>query len=104
MRPSSGTRIDMLSLVFAALGAALLLFIVAPLAGMFLNCTPGELAETAIEAEVQNSIWLTLWTSMAAPLLFAVAAIPFAYLLARKDLKISLSYLIVCTRIQLYLL
>ena len=75
----------MLSLVFAALGGLVLIFIAAPLVSMFLNCSLGELAETAIEAEVQNSIWLTLWTSMAVTLLFAVAAVPFAHLLARKS-------------------
>ena len=56
---------------------------------MFVRCSPGELAETANDAEVQNSIWLTLWTSMAATVIFAVAAIPFAYLLARKDFPLK---------------
>jgi molybdate/tungstate transport system permease protein len=78
-----------MSLVFAALGGLVLLFIVAPLAGMFVNCSPGELAATAKEAEVRGSIWLTLWTSMAATLLFAVAAIPFSYLLARKNFPLK---------------
>ncbi len=77
-------RTEPLSLVFAALGGVVLLFIIAPLISMFVSCSLPELAETAKDAEVRSSIWLTLWTSMAATLLFAIAAIPFAYLLARK--------------------
>ncbi len=84
-----GFRTGALSLVFAALGGGVLLFIVAPLVSMFLNCSLAELAETAGDDEVRNSIWLTLWTSMGATLIFAVAAIPFSYLLARKDFPLK---------------
>ncbi len=79
-----GKKTESLSLVFAALGGLVLLFIIAPMVSMFVNCSFGELAETAKEAEVRNSIFLTLWTSMAATMICAVAAVPFAYLLARK--------------------
>jgi len=75
--------------VFAALGGVVLLFIVAPLISMFVSCSLPELAETAKDDEVRSSIWLTLWTSMAATVIFAVAAIPFAYLLARKDFPLK---------------
>ncbi len=48
-----------------------------------------ELAESAKDNAVQNSIWLTLWTSMAATVYCAIAAIPFAYLLARKEFPLK---------------
>ena len=83
------TKYEPLSLVLAALGGAVLLFIVAPLVSMFVNCSLGELAETVKDAEVRSSIWLTLWTSMAATLIFAVAAIGFSYLLARKNFPLK---------------
>jgi len=86
---SKKNRTELLSLLFGALGGAVLLFIIAPLASMLLNCSLPELADTAKDAEVQSSIWLTLWTSMAATLLFAVAAIPFAYMLARKNFPLK---------------
>ncbi len=89
MKPSSKARSDALSLVFAALGGVVLLFIIAPLLGMFVSCSLGELAETAKDSEVRESIWLTLRTSMAATLVCAVAAIPFAYLLARKEFPLK---------------
>ncbi|MHC4266806.1 MAG: hypothetical protein ACYSUK_12885, partial [Planctomycetota bacterium] len=72
-------RNEFLSLLFYALGGLVLLFIIAPLVSLYLSCTIPELVETAKEQEVQSSIWLTLWTSMAATLIFAIAAIPFSY-------------------------
>ena len=87
--PTGRPRTNALSLLFAALGGAVLLFVVAPLVSLFLSCSRQELAETAADAEVQASIWLTLWTSMMATIVFAVAAIPFAYLLARRDFPLK---------------
>jgi len=85
MNQTNKKRTEFLSLLFYALGGLVLLFIIAPLVSLYLNCTIPELVETAKEQEVQSSIWLTLWTSMAATLIFAVAAIPFSYMLARKE-------------------
>jgi molybdate/tungstate transport system permease protein len=84
----AGRRLEPLNLVFAALGGAVLLFILAPLAGMFLNCS-WEYARESLDAEVAASIWLTLWTSMAGTLILALAAIPFAWVLARKTFPLK---------------
>ncbi len=72
-------------LMLLAGGGAVLLFIVAPLVGMFLNCSGSELLATAKELEIRKSIWMTLGVSACGTLLFALPAIPFAYLLARKN-------------------
>lgn len=77
-------KIRFIQLFFMFLGALILLFIIAPLLGLLLKTSPQSLFETAREAEVQNSIWLTIWTSMAGTLFFAIAAVPFSYLLAHK--------------------
>lgn len=77
-------RRDGLQFVFTALGGLLLLFVLAPIAAVFLRCPIPELAETALDPEVRRSIGLTLWTSMAATLFCAVPAIPLAWLLARR--------------------
>ena len=82
-------RLEPVHLIFAALGGIVLLFIAAPLVGMLLSSSPGELAETARDPEVTRSVRLTLLTSMGATLLCAVAAVPFAYLLARKDFPLK---------------
>ncbi|MDA3779864.1 MAG: ABC transporter permease [Bacteroidales bacterium] len=78
-------RIQVLNLFFAFLGGLVLLFILAPLLGMFLDTSSGELIETAVDKEVQGSIWLTLRISMLSTIFFAIASIPLSYLLARKD-------------------
>ncbi len=89
MKSATALKNDSLSLLFAAMGGVVLLFIIAPLASLFLSSSLPELAETAKDDEVQASIWLTLWTSMAATVLFAIGAIPFAYLLARKNFPLK---------------
>lgn len=81
--------VSALNMVFLFLGALILLFILSPLLGMFLATTPGQVIATAAEKEVTDSIGLTLWTSMAATLFFACAAIPLAYLLARKTFPLK---------------
>jgi len=78
---------DTLNLIFILLGGLVLLFIIAPLAGLFFATTPNELFETSKENDVVESIWLTLWTAMLGTIVFAIAAIPFAYTLARKEFR-----------------
>jgi molybdate/tungstate transport system permease protein len=82
-------RLPVINLIFLLLGGLILLFIIAPLFGMFIHTSPASLAETAGEEEVRKSIWLTIWTSMAGTILFAVAAIPLAYILARKSFPLK---------------
>ncbi|HNR34647.1 MAG TPA: ABC transporter permease [Candidatus Hydrogenedentes bacterium] len=86
---TSFTRYEPLYLLFAFLGGMALLFIVAPLAGMALKTSGAELVHTARDTEVQRSIFLTVWTSMAATAIMAVGAIPLAYLLARKEFPLK---------------
>jgi len=65
------------------LGGLVLLFILAPLLGMVFATPLTTLFSTAGELEVQQSIWLTIWVSMATTLVFAIMAIPLSYSLAR---------------------
>jgi len=89
MKQSSMKRIEPFSLVLYILSGVILLFIVAPLLSMFLNCSFGQLTETAKEKEVRDSIWLTILISMCATVLFALVAIPFSYLIARKNFPLK---------------
>jgi molybdate/tungstate transport system permease protein len=83
------TALAPFNLVCLALGGLVLLFLIAPLAGMFLSTSGIELTQTARDPEVQRSIWLTLWTAMAATGITAIGAIPFAYLLARRNFPLK---------------
>jgi len=76
-------------LAISLAGALILLFIVAPLVGMFVSTSPSDLFTTAQDVEVQQSIKLTIWVSLAATIFFSLAAIPLAYLLARKDFPLK---------------
>ncbi|MBI9069183.1 MAG: ABC transporter permease [Salinivirgaceae bacterium] len=76
-----------ISLLFTFLGGIVLLFILAPLAGLLIHSSPSELAETMRDKEVGNSIALTLWASMLATIVFAFFAIPLSYILARNEFK-----------------
>lgn len=76
-----------INLVFAVLGGLVLLFIIAPLTGLFLRTTPAQFFETVGDREVSNSIFLTLGVSFGTTVFFAVGAIPLAYLLARRSFK-----------------
>jgi len=66
-------------------GGLVLLFIIAPIGGMFISTTAPELFTTVKDLEVLKSIRLTLLTSLGATLFMAIGAIPLAYLLARKE-------------------
>jgi molybdate/tungstate transport system permease protein len=74
-----------LHLVFAFLGGLILLFIIAPLAGMFLKAGFGNTLATIQEKEVTDSFFLTISTAFSATLICSLAAIPLAYLLARRS-------------------
>lgn len=73
------------ALVFIFLGSLVLLFIIAPLAGMFLKTQGFQYVETIRDPEVIRSIRLTMFSSLLGVMLFGIAAIPLAYVLARKS-------------------
>ena len=67
------------------LSSLILLFIIAPLVGMFLHTGGKEITEVIADKEVRESIWLTLSVSFMATLIFAIPAIPLAYILAKTE-------------------
>ena len=71
-------------LIMIFLGSLVLLFIIAPLAGLFLQSGSDEIVDTLRDEEVLKSIRLTMFTAMIATLLGAVSAIPLAYVLSRR--------------------
>lgn len=79
------TRIDPFALILSFLGGIVLLFIIAPLIGMFFGTPLTDVLKTASDSEVINSIWLTLASSFGGTLFFSAFAIPLAYLMARKS-------------------
>jgi molybdate/tungstate transport system permease protein len=76
-------------IIFIFLGGLILLFVIAPLASMFLATSPTQIFETTQDQEVIDSIWLTLRVSFLSTLFFAIGAIPLAYYLARTKFKLK---------------
>ena len=75
--------------VFSILGGLILLFVLGPVLGLLFSSSPLKLFETAKDPEVKNSILLTLGTSMAGTLFFALAAVPFSWILARYQFPLK---------------
>lgn len=75
----------LLNVIFLFLSGLILLFIIAPLAGMFLKTSVSAYVDTATDPEVMSSIRLTLFSSLAGTIIFGIAAVPLAYLLARRS-------------------
>ena len=63
---------------------SVLLFVIAPLAGMVWHSRWAETRATIQDPAVQQSILLTLTISLVTTGLFSLLAVPFAYLLARR--------------------
>ena len=82
-------RKNNIDLLFIFLSGVILLFIASPIFGLYFNSTLNGLIETTTDVEVQESIWLTLWTSMLGTIVFSFFAIPLAYLLARKNFPLK---------------
>lgn len=82
-------KLDSTYIIFTLLGGVVLLFIIAPILGVFINTSGEQYLETVGDSEVRESILLTLFTSMGATLLFALLAIPLAYILARRDFPLK---------------
>lgn len=72
-------------LVFLFLSGMLLLFIVAPLLGLFFSTSLPALFETIKDTQVQGSIALTLGVSALFTLLAGLFALPLAYIMASAD-------------------
>jgi len=71
------------SLVTVLLSGLLLLFVVAPLIRLVLATPAGELAAATGDAELWQSIWLTLRAAAVATVISVFFGVPLAYLLAR---------------------
>jgi molybdate/tungstate transport system permease protein len=71
--------------VFTILASLVLLFIIAPLAGMFIDSSLNEVKTTVADPAVLRSVWYTLAIAFAATFLFAIGAVPLAWIMARRE-------------------
>jgi len=78
-------KINSFNVVFLFVSSLLLLFIFAPILGIYIKTSTLDIFRASIDKEVHESIQLTLAISAISTLLFSILAIPFAYYLARHD-------------------
>ncbi len=76
-------------LFFIFMGGVVMLFLIAPLVGMFISVKAPLLMETLRDQEVTSGIGRTLIVSAAATLISSIFAIPFAWILARKSFPLK---------------
>ncbi|MFA7116403.1 MAG: ABC transporter permease [Bacteroidales bacterium] len=74
-------------LIFLFLSGIALLFIISPIISLYFSSSLDKIFESAADPEVSQSIITSLVIAAATTLIFAVFAIPLAYLLARHDFK-----------------
>ena len=80
-----GKNYTSIRLIFLFLSGVMLLFLVAPLLGLFFSTSVPGLFETFKDNEVTASIGLSLGVSALFTLLAGVFALPLAYIMARKE-------------------
>lgn len=80
---------SLFSWVFTILASLVLLFIIAPLLGMFFDSSFNEVKTTAADPAVIRSVWYTLSIAFMATLIFAVGAVPLSWIMARKDFPLK---------------
>ncbi len=85
MAKSTGVISNRIYVLFAALGAVLLIFIVWPLLGTIVPGFPGALLDAIEDGEVRASVLLTFYASLISTVLALVLGVPLAYTLARFD-------------------
>ncbi len=71
--------------ILLILSSLVLLFILAPLAGMIIDTSGSEFMETIADSEVRSSVWITLSVAFVTTLFFSLGAVPLAWLLARYN-------------------
>ncbi len=74
-------------LLFTVLGSILVLFVLAPLGGMFLATSLGELGRAAADEAVTAALVLSLSAGLAATLVTTLFGVPLAWILARKEFR-----------------
>jgi len=72
-------------IVFSIVSAIALILVVAPVANTLLSHSPQDLANTSIEPEVYNAIFLSLYAALFTSIAALVLGVPLAYILARKQ-------------------
>ncbi len=78
-------RRSMFEMALWLCGGVVLLFVIAPLAGLALHSTWPSLRDTVQDGDVRRSMRLTLLASLGGTAAFSLVAVPFSWILARRE-------------------
>jgi len=76
-------------LIFVLLGAVILVFLIAPLLGLFFSLKAPEFFSTIKDSQVSDSIYRTLLISALVTIIASFFALPLAYVIARKNFPLK---------------
>ena len=82
---NSNHRFSLSYLLFLLLAGLALLFIVAPITGLFLSTRFPDLFAASHDVQVRRAVWMSLGASALTTLAAVFVALPLAYLMARRD-------------------
>ena len=82
---SSGKKSRAFEIIFFILSAALVVYIVYPIANIITVIQPGTFMESIAKPQISGAFFLSLCTATVSTLLLAIFGIPFAYFLARHN-------------------
>ena len=75
------------SIFMLLMGSFLVIYILWPLAGLFIRADWSLVVSSAKDSEVTGAIWRSIWTAAAATGVIAFFGTPLAYFLARKNFR-----------------
>lgn len=78
-------RFSLSYMLFLILGGIALVFIIAPVAGLFFSTRFPDLFAASSDTQVRSAIWMSLAVSAVTTLIAVVVAVPLAYLMARRN-------------------
>lgn len=78
-------KLNYTTIFFAFMGSFLFLFILIPIVNLMVSSDPGSIISNLQDKEVISSIFISMYSALAATIIAVIFGVPLAYILARHD-------------------
>ncbi len=78
-------KIDYTTIFFAIMGSFMVLFILIPIVNLLVSSSPSAILGNLQDSDVMSSIFVSVYSALAATLIAVIFGVPLAYILARHD-------------------
>lgn len=78
-------KIDYTTIFFAIMGSFMVLFIFIPIVNLIFSSSPSAILGNLQDSQVMSSIFVSVYSALAATLIAVIFGVPLAYILARHD-------------------